>query len=103
MTKDSALDSDGDGATNLEEFIAGTSPLDRNFVFRSSLSYVAGSPTATLSWRSAAGKTYKVLSTQTLGVAPELYQTVPSAGDGTTTLTVPASATASFFRIEVNP
>ncbi len=54
-------DPDGDGLTNDEEFVAGTSPRDRADVF--SLSITQQSGDLTLNWNSKAGKLYQVLAT----------------------------------------
>lgn len=98
---DAGMDGDRDGASNLDEYIAGTSPVDPNQVFRSQLSYTPGGQGVTLSWSSAEGKTYRIFSSETLGVPFSAQQTVGSAGNGTTTVTLPLGALNRFFRVEV--
>jgi hypothetical protein len=58
-------DSDGDGASNLQEFLAGTDPTDPNSVLRVQLVYTAQG--AQLRWNSQPGLMYQVQVSQTLG------------------------------------
>jgi len=58
---------------------------------------------AALTWLSVAGKTYRILVSDELGAPLQTLNTVPSAGDGTTTLTVQADSIKRFFRVEVIP
>jgi hypothetical protein len=51
-------DSDGDGATNVEEFLAGTNPIDAESVLRTKLSATAQG--RLLYWNSEAGSIYQV-------------------------------------------
>lgn len=101
QVNDAGLDRDQDGATNGEEYMAGTSPIDPNRVFRSTLSYIPGQRSATLSWQSAPDKTYRILNTQTLGTPFGGDLIVPSAGEGTTSVTLPANALNQFYRVEL--
>jgi hypothetical protein len=52
------VDSDGDGATNLQEFLAGTDPTDANSVLRVQL--IASTQGTRLSWNSQPGLMYQV-------------------------------------------
>ncbi|MCP4848469.1 MAG: hypothetical protein GY899_11040 [Verrucomicrobiaceae bacterium] len=64
---DAILDADGDSLTNLGEFLAGTDPLNPASAFRVhpfSRSSVAGK--LQLSWKSVAGKRYRVLASADL-------------------------------------
>lgn len=54
------VDSDGDGATNLQEFLAGTDPRDPTSVLRVGLEQVG--PTMRLQWNARAGSIYQVQS-----------------------------------------
>jgi sugar lactone lactonase YvrE len=59
-----SLDPDGDGASNWQEYVAGTNPLDPASVLR--LTPVAPSPNFTVQWPSVPGKTYMVQSSASL-------------------------------------
>jgi type VI secretion system secreted protein Hcp len=67
----------------------------------STLTYTNGAPVANLTWNSIAGVSYQVWATSDLKVAFQPYggHTL-SAGDGNTSVTVPANAIRMFFRIE---
>lgn len=67
----------------------------------STLSYTNGAPLARLTWISTAGASYQVWAASDLNTAFQRYggPTV-SAGDGITSVTVPADAIRKFFRIE---
>lgn len=63
---DPKLDSDGDGATNLQEFLAGTSPVNAGSVLRTSL---MATPQGTfLHWNTQKGFVYQVQSKTDLGL-----------------------------------
>ena len=98
---DANRDGDEDGATNYEEFVAGTDPTNANEVLKATLD--GGLGTGTLTWSSVAGKHYRVLLAPTLDQSFSEYSVVPSAGDGSTTLSIPSGAPMNFFRIEVVP
>ncbi len=96
---DAAQDRDHDGRSNKDEFIANTNPNSGASFFRAT---VQGPGTAnpgqvTLTWNSAAGKTYKVMA----ATAPEgpytLAATVTGVA-GETSKVLPA-ATGQFFKI----
>jgi hypothetical protein len=59
---DAALDPDGDGVSNADEYSAGTEPLDRETILEISSVKVDGSPRiASVTFVARAGKTYRVL------------------------------------------
>jgi hypothetical protein len=102
---DAALDFDGDGQSNLAEFMAGTSPVDGSSFFHiHSATRTPGG--AKLTWGSVPGKTYKV------GYSPDLktWFSFGEAGDvtatGTTCEYIDSTAgfvSARFYRVEVVP
>jgi arylsulfatase A-like enzyme len=97
-------DSDGDGATDLQEFIAGTDPQDAKSIFKID-TFSELSSEATLQWTGIPGRTYRVeespdLSTWTLvpGIAPVVVTTPQPAAS----VTVPANAASGrFLRLQV--
>jgi type VI secretion system secreted protein Hcp len=65
------------------------------------LTYANGAPVARLTWMSTAGASYQVWVASDLNAPFQRYgNPTPSAGDGTTSLTMPADAVRKFFRIE---
>ncbi len=58
------LDPDGDGASNWQEYVAGTNPMDPASVLR--LTPLAPAPNFTVQWPSVPGKTYMVQSSVSL-------------------------------------
>ncbi|MDB0068426.1 sulfatase-like hydrolase/transferase [Akkermansiaceae bacterium] len=103
-------DLDGDGATNLAEFIAGTNPTDDNDVLHIS-AFDLQSSTVNVSWPSIAGRTYKLERSldlinwspiiSTPGTGAELSQTVDLGPidneDG-----IEGNLEQLFFRIEAS-
>ncbi len=61
---DAALDPDGDGATNLQEYLARTDHLNANSYLK--LDGIVASGNVTLSFQAVAGRTYSVLYTSSL-------------------------------------
>ena len=98
---DAGSDGDGDGATNYEEYVAGTNPTDVNEVLRARLSPFEGGTVATLGWQAAAGKQYRVLVSPSLDEAFQEHSVFTAAEDGMTSVPVPGSLVTGFFRIEV--
>ena len=97
---DADLDKDGDGATNFEEYIAGTNPSDPNHVFRAKLDL--SGPAATLTMPTVPGKTYRILTSQNITGPFEPVQTIQATAD-TTTLPTTFDFPTQYFRIEVLP
>ncbi|PWU14632.1 MAG: hypothetical protein C5B50_16990 [Verrucomicrobia bacterium] len=94
-------DPDGDGMTNLQEFLAGTNPNDPNSALR--IIHLDGGARMIV-WNSAPGKNYQVLATSDLlsGFVP-VSGVVPSAG-ATTSFTGSGPASANkFYRVQLVP
>src|SRR5262249_26485026 len=80
---DAALDPDLDGASNLQEYLAGTNPNDPNSVFRI-IALQPESDDLRITWKVVGGKTYVVQTNATLtgnfaNLTPPL--TMPGTGD----------------------
>lgn len=104
---DAALDSDGDGITNLDEFILATA-ADVSDRYAFSTRYDTPAGTATVSFPTVAGRNYRVLYSATLlswePASPVLTgtgTTLTWTDDGSTTGTPPAGKPQRFYRIEV--
>ena len=105
---DAPLDSDGDGVSNLNEFILSTaSNLPDRYAFSTTYNTPAG--TATVTFPTVTGRTYRVMYSHTL--LTWLPASPPFAGtgsmmawtdDGTATGSSPASTSKRFYRIEVS-
>ncbi len=59
LTHDGKADSDGDGASDYAEYVAGTNPMDANSVLRLTVDGTSGG-VVTLSWPATALRTYRV-------------------------------------------
>lgn len=94
--KDSQIDSDGDGADNLAEFLAGTDPRNASSVLRLEATWgIDGTGEATLRLRASVlpGKQYELQSRDSLN--PGAWQTVETVG--------PTSAGSIYERQLPNP
>ncbi len=98
---DASLDTDGDGLDNLREFIAHTNPLSPNSTLRITAVQKSGVSLYGLTWTSVKGLTYRILSAPAPGGPYTHIQTVPSAGDGTTSTTIVAPVPPLFLRVAV--
>jgi len=101
-------DWDRDGASDLDEFRAGTDPKDpSSFLgFATAPELLAGGDIR-LSWSAVAGKTYRIIATDDLvaGTWTEVLAGIPATVPVTTRDVVPPlSAPTQFYRVEVeNP
>jgi sugar lactone lactonase YvrE len=99
------VDADGDGASNWQEYIAGTNPTNALSRLQFSGIELSANKTgpATLSWVTAPGKTYLLESTPALGAANwSVINT--NVGDGNLFQFSPgANGGARFYRISVQP
>ncbi len=88
-------DPDGDGADNLREFVAGTDPVDGLSGFAVSVRQVPA-----ITWRSIAGKTYRIMRRESLSAGSwELFRQVTAEGDSTRLVDADADRTW-FYAIE---
>lgn len=98
---DAAKDKDGDGASNLDEFIAGTDPQLAGSVFRATADVTApGGPA--IHFTAASGKSYQVQRSVTLaGGSWTPVQTIPAGVGGPQVVTDPTanSMTRAFYRV----
>ncbi len=109
---DALIDSDNDGATNYQEFLAGTKPNDPSSVFRI-VSVKPEAENVRLTWATVGGKSYIVQTNAPLGngaftnnfadSSPLIR--VPGVGESTTNLVVAGTtnATARYYRIRLGP
>ena len=101
-THDALSDNDGDGTPNLDEYLAGTDPLDRTSRFEvSQISLQSG---IRLDWSSVPGRSYIIEESNDLLD----WQTVPvpaiTANGASASATVPFNGSVRrFFRISVLP
>ena len=106
---DALLDSDGDGVSNLNEFIFSTSSnVPDRYAFSTTYNSLAG--TSTVTFPTTTGRTYRVMYSNTLlsGSWQAASSSVAGTGatmqwtdDGTTTGSLPSAAGKRFYRIEV--
>jgi type VI secretion system secreted protein Hcp len=79
----------------------GAAPLNPVTGLGTTLFYTNGSPQAKLTWASTSGASYQVWATTNLNSAFRTYGSpMPSDGNGTTALIVPADALQMYFRIQ---
>lgn len=100
LADDAAQDLDGDGMSNLAEFIAGTSANDAGSVLRITRVLPAGGTGLQVFWSAVAGHKYDV---QISGRAEGSYQavaTVLAGATGELNTTVPRSPGFTFVRVQ---
>jgi hypothetical protein len=92
--------SDGDGLTNREEFIAGTSPDDENSVF--AVSNAPPSPAGhVLTWNAIPGRVYTVVWTDDLGNGFQTLEAGIPYPQNSYTDTVHAAESGGFYNLKV--
>jgi Tol biopolymer transport system component len=92
-------DADGDGASNLQEYLAGTDPTNPNSVFRLSAAATANS-TVTLTWPAVSGKSYQIQYKTNLN--DPVWLTAPGnvwVMEGQGYYLAPAAQPHSFYRV----
>jgi hypothetical protein len=110
---DAALDTDADGASNLNEFRAGTNPTNAASVFRVSLAQ-QGINNVRITWTTVGGKSYRVQTNVVQnggGISTNFADfstlvTVPGSGESTTNIVLVGAVTntpTGYYRIRLSP
>jgi hypothetical protein len=111
-SEDGLLDRDGDGASNRDEFLAGTSPISAASVFRI-VGVQETNANVRISWTTVGGKSYRVqtnaptangFTNAFVDFSPVI--TAPGAGEATTNFLFNGRTTNSpsgYYRIRVGP
>jgi len=86
---DADLDPDGDGMTNLQEYLSGTDPQSKESVLKLSATVVQGSLNLTLSFDAVSNKTYTIQSQSS--ISDSSWQRLRDVGTAPTNRTVATS------------
>jgi hypothetical protein len=105
---DATLDSDSDGASNLNEFLAGTDPTDAASYFHiTAMQWEAGG--WRLAWSTVGGKSYRVQTNGSLNDSFTDFGSLirmPGTGESTTNIVdaaADANAPARYYRVRLGP
>lgn len=96
---ETATDSDKDGASNLAEYITGTSPLDTNSLFRIQFT------DAGISWPTILNRNYSLQSTTNISMSfthDPIHSDVPGTGSNMNFPWPTAAKDRAFYRVNVN-
>ena len=98
-----ALDSDGDGASNLAEYLAGTDPRSGSSRLCLTSATISNTGECRVTWPAVAGKLYRI-SLSTDLVTWQTVQTTLATTTGSQSLLLDASRAPQFFvRVEIPP
>jgi hypothetical protein len=106
MGIDPNADPDGDGQSNLQEYLAGTNPTDgTDYLHITAESFASGGTSATLTWSSVPTRFYYIQKTPALNPLPTWFDSglsliSPSAGSTTTRSFADINAPMRFYRVE---
>lgn len=98
-------DADRDGLCNFGEYLAGTDPVDSasTFSIRNMLEQPAAPESMLLTWPSAEGRLYDILSAETLGGPFSALVSGLAATPPQNSYAVPKNGASRFYRIVVRP
>ena len=91
-----SVDSDGDGASNLDEFLAGTDPTDASSVLRVTVRSTVGG--MLVRWNARPGSIYQLQSSGDLKTWSDLGTAQLAVGNAGATVIAPADA-ATYYRV----
>lgn len=100
-SNDAISDADGDGLTNLNEYLLGTDPKAGNSFFQAVITPLSET-TDRVSWNSVTGKNYIVEWSPDLATPFVTLQTVTAPGLSSH-LDVPRSGSVGFYRVRLAP
>jgi hypothetical protein len=97
-------DTDGDGASDYAEFIAGTNPLDPDSYLQMAWPAFQPNKTIRLAWNASPGRMYRVhASKDAVAWAPLTNWLRASSTHMSHTLPAPSDPSPAFFRLETRP
>ena len=98
-----ALDTDGDGLTNWQEYLAGTDPRAAASALKITASGSPGSALFSVTWPGVAGKLYRVRTSPDLATWSTLKAVLPATSGAQTVTMDTGGATQLFVRVEIAP